>query len=109
MLFPKLLFIGLTGVTSLSVHGQQAGSVKRIYVSTKGSDRNQGTMASPYATAEAALRSVEKQKQGKNTPGIEIIFMAPISWINRLNCLLGYRVQEGNPCGLKLRMEHKLR
>ena len=76
MLFPKLLFIGLTGVTSLSVHGQQAGSVKRIYISTKGSDRNQGTMASPYATAEAALRSVEKQKQGKNTPGIEIIFMA---------------------------------
>ncbi|HBW79542.1 MAG TPA: peptide-binding protein, partial [Sphingobacterium sp.] len=76
MLFPKLLFIGLSGVTSLSVHGQQAGSVKRIYISTKGSDRNQGTMASPYATAEAALRSVEKQKQGKNTPGIEIIFMA---------------------------------
>ncbi|SPZ83979.1 Uncharacterised protein [Sphingobacterium multivorum] len=76
MLFPKLLFIGLTGVASLSVHGQQSGSVKRIYISTKGSDRNQGTMGSPYATAEAALRSVEKQKQGKNTPDIEIIFMA---------------------------------
>lgn len=75
-LFPKLLFIGLSCAVSLGVYGQQSGTVKRIYISTKGSDRNQGTMDSPYAAAEAALCSVEKYKHGKNTSGIEIIFMA---------------------------------
>ena len=75
MLFPKLLFIGFTCVTSLSARGQQSDTVKRIYISTKGSDRNRGTLGSPYATVEAALRTVEKYQHGKNTQGVEVLFM----------------------------------
>jgi len=75
MLFPKLLFIGFTCITSLSARGQQSDTVKRIYISTKGSDRNRGTLGSPYATVEAALRTVEKYQHGKNTQGVEILFM----------------------------------
>lgn len=82
-LVPKLLFIGMSCVPVFAAQGQQSGAIKRVYVSTKGNDQNPGTVARPFATAEAALRAVEKSKQGKATTGIEIIFTGGTYYLDK--------------------------
>ena len=82
-LVPKLLFIGLSCAPIFTTQAQQSGTVKRIYISTKGSDQNPGTVTRPFATAEAALKAVEKSKQGKATTGIEIIFTGGTYYLDK--------------------------
>ncbi|MDR2275436.1 MAG: PDZ domain-containing protein [Sphingobacterium sp.] len=78
-----LLFIGMTCIPFFRAQGQQISTFKQIYISTKGSDHNRGTKDSPYATAEAAIRAVEKYKQGKAVANIEIIFTAGTYYLDK--------------------------
>ncbi|WP_286863093.1 MULTISPECIES: PDZ domain-containing protein [Sphingobacterium] len=69
-----LFFIGMSCLAIPAAQAQQSSTVRRIYISPKGSDQNTGTSAKPFATADAALRAAEKYKKGKADSGIEIIF-----------------------------------
>lgn len=70
----RLIFIGTSCLLFSTVQAQHPYTVKRFYISTTGNDRNSGALRDPFATAEAALRAVEKYKKGKANPSIEIIF-----------------------------------
>ncbi len=69
-----LFFIGMSCLAIPAAQAQQSSTVRRIYISPKGSDQNAGTSVKPFATADAALRAAEKYKKGKVGSGIEIIF-----------------------------------
>ncbi|MDF2517369.1 MAG: peptide-binding protein [Sphingobacterium sp.] len=78
-----LFLIGTGCLPTFSLQAQQSATVKRFYISTKGSDQNSGTATRPFATADAALRAAEKYNKNKTISGIEIIFKGGIYYLDK--------------------------